>query len=72
MNVRGSQIYIARETRRLLSVIARSEGAESSADSVGDRLLSETLTSRYPGLVSLQKEIDVIEEKMVETAKRHE
>lgn len=70
MSFRASQIYISRATRRSLSVIARAEGGESTADSVGDRLLSEHITSRYPALVALQKEIDAVEEKMVEAAKQ--
>lgn len=53
----------------MLSVIARSEGTESSADAVGERLLLDVLSRDYPALVSLQKEIESIEEKMVESVK---
>lgn len=69
MSYRSSQICVTRETRRMLSAIARAEGAESSADAVGERLLSEAIEKRYPALVTLQKEIGAIESKMVEAIK---
>ena len=69
MNIRSSQLYISRETRRLLSVIARAEGGESTADSVGERCLSEHITSRYPALVALQKKISEVEEEMIKAVK---
>ena len=69
MSVRASQLYISRETRRLLSVIARAEGGESTADSVGERCLSEHITSRYPALVALQKKIEDVEKEMVQAIK---
>lgn len=68
-NIRASQIFISRGTRRALSIIARSEASDASADSVGERLLSETIEKSYPALVALQKQIDAIEEKMVESVK---
>jgi hypothetical protein len=68
--IRSSQLYITRGTRRMLSVIARAEGGESSADAVGERLLSETLTTRYPALALIQKEIEALEEKMVESVRK--
>lgn len=68
--IRNSQIYVTRETRRLLSVIARSEGGEATADSVGERCLFEYITSRYPGLTALQNKIEEIETQMVEEARR--
>jgi hypothetical protein len=67
---RGSQIYVSRTTRRMLSVIARAEGVDETADAVGERLLSETVENRYPALVALQKEIEVIESRMVEAIKK--
>lgn len=69
MNIRSSQIFISRGTRRKLSMIARGEASDASADSVGERLLSETIETRYPALVALQKQIESIEEKMVESVK---
>lgn len=69
MSFRASQIYISRATRRSLSVIARAEGGDASADSVGERLLSGAVATWYPALVALQKEIDAVEEKMVEAVK---
>lgn len=69
MSIRASQLYVSRETRRALSMIARAEGGDSTADSVGERLLSESITSRYPALVNLQKKIAEIELEMVEAVK---
>lgn len=69
MSFRASQLYISRATRRMLSVIARAEGGDSTADSVGDRYLSEHIASRHPALAVLQKEIDTVEAKMVEAVK---
>ncbi len=66
MSIRSSQIYITRETRRILSLVARAEGPESTADAVGERLLSETLTTRYPGLAVLHKQIEGIEKQMID------
>lgn len=66
---RSSQIYISRNTRRCLSMIAKAEGDESSADAVGERLLSEKLSSSYPALMALQKKIESVEEEMVEAVK---
>lgn len=66
---RASQIYISTATRRNLRVIARSEGPERTADEVGERLLSETITERYPVLTSLQKQIEEIEGKMLTSLK---
>lgn len=64
---RASQLYISRDTRRLLSVIARAEGGDSTADSVGDRYLTEAIASKHPQLIELQKQIEEIERQMVET-----
>jgi len=66
MQFRASQIYISAETRRNLRMIARGEGADKTADEVGDRLLSETIAQRYPALVIFQKQIDAIEKQMIE------
>lgn len=70
MNIRASQIYVTRTTRRMLSAIARAEGGESSADSVGERLLSETLKRDYAALILIQTEIDALESRMVQAVKR--
>ncbi len=67
--IRSSQIYITRETRRMLSIVARAEGTDCTADAVGERLLSETLTKSYPGLAALQKQIEGIEKQMIESVK---
>jgi hypothetical protein len=66
---RASSIYISSATRRSLKMIARGEGVEKTADEVGDRLLSEVIAERYPGLVNLQKEIDALENDMIEKIK---
>lgn len=49
----------------MLSVIARAEGGDSTADSVGDRYLSEHIASRHPTLAALQKKIEDVEAEMV-------
>lgn len=69
MSIRASQLYVSRETRRALSMIARAEGGDATADSVGERLLSESITSRYPAFVNLQRKIAEIELEMVEAVK---
>jgi len=69
MNIRASQIYVSRDTRRALSIIARAEGGDSTADSVGDKCLSEHITSRYPALAILQKKVKDVEEEMIEAVK---
>lgn len=66
---RSSQICVTKATRRMLSAVARAEGEGSSTDAVGERLLSETLATRYPALAALQKQIDDIEAQMVEAVK---
>jgi HEPN domain-containing protein len=66
---RASQIYISANTRRLLRSVAKAESADTTVDEVGDRLLSEYITERYPGLVTLQKEVEQTEEKMLEYVK---
>lgn len=63
---RSSQIWITRNTRRCLSCIAKAEGNESTADSVGERLLSEKLQKDYSALMALQKKIESVEQEMVE------
>lgn len=65
MSIRASQLYISRNTRRCLSCIAKAEGNESTADSVGERLLSEKLAKDYPALMALQKRIEEVEAEMV-------
>lgn len=69
MNIRASQIYVSREVRRALSIIARAEGGDSTADSVGDRCLSEYVASRYPALTALQNKVKDVESEMVEAVK---
>lgn len=66
---RSSQIYISRNTRRCLSMIAKAEGSESTADAVGERLLSSCLATSYPALMALQKRIDDVESEMVESVR---
>ncbi len=66
---RAASIYISSATRRSLKMIARGEGVEKTVDEVADRLLSETIATRYPGLVNLQKEIDALENDMIQKIK---
>lgn len=69
MSFRASQLYISRDTRRMLSVIARAEGGDATADAVGERLLSEAVATKYPALVNLQKKIKEVEDEMVKAVK---
>lgn len=49
--------------------MAKREGGESTADSVGDRVLSEYFHEKQPELVKQLKEIEKLESKLVEAVK---
>lgn len=51
-------------------MIARAEGADATADSVGERLLSEAVAERYPALLAFQNQIEGIEKQMVEEVQK--
>lgn len=67
MNFRASQIYVSAGTRRMLKLVARSEGPKKTVDEVGDRLLSEALTTRYPALALFQKQMEELESQTLES-----
>lgn len=67
MQFRASSIYVSANTRNMLKIVARSEGPEKTVDEVADRILSESLTTRYPALVLFQKQIEELETQTLES-----
>lgn len=68
MMFRASSIYISRETKRHLWIVAKARGFEN-ADEAGDKLLAETIAEKYPALVAHQKKIDAMEAEVIESVK---
>lgn len=70
MKFRTSEICISKGTRRCLVAIAKVGGKEgSTADEIGDKILSEHLAEHYPILVQRQKEIEKLESQLTEAVK---
>jgi len=72
MMIRNDSVYVSRDTRRMLRMIAKSKdspGLPVTADQVADELLQDCIRAKYPALVEADKEYKALEKRMIEAAK---
>jgi len=69
--IRNDAVYVTRETRRMLRMIAKAKDSPTptTADQVADELLQACIRAKYPALVEADKEYKALEKRMIEAAK---
>jgi len=79
--IRNDAVYVTRETRRMLRMIAKSRStgeappgtfsasSPTTADQIADELLQDCIRAKYPALVEADKEYKALEKRMIEAAR---
>ncbi len=65
---RSDSIYLSLKTKRRLRWLREIEKSESrivTSDEIAERLLNEKIEADYPGIVSMEKRMNALEDQMV-------